>query len=77
MNLSLSYSCLIARNLMNGWKTCLDVYMYMNNTENKLFSQSGDGTKALGEGCRVDGNETTVSIFALFLSSCVIFLPYI
>ncbi|XP_052204371.1 histone-lysine N-methyltransferase CLF-like isoform X2 [Diospyros lotus] len=43
-------SCLIARNLMNGMKTCLEVYLYMSCSEKRLFSQTGDGVNPLLEG---------------------------
>ncbi|XP_059642629.1 histone-lysine N-methyltransferase CLF isoform X2 [Cornus florida] len=51
-------SCLIARNLMNGMKTCLEVYLYMNCSENNLFSRAGVGANSLVEG-KVDCNDTT------------------
>ncbi|KAM7507114.1 hypothetical protein LguiA_017567 [Lonicera macranthoides] len=48
-------SCLIARNLMNGMKTCCEVFQLMNGSE--MISQLQDGT-SLVEGCsKVDGNE--------------------
>ncbi|KAA8531679.1 hypothetical protein F0562_006604 [Nyssa sinensis] len=50
-------SCLIARNLMNVMKTCSEVYLYMNCSENKLSSRAGDGAHSLAEG-KVDCNET-------------------
>ncbi|KAJ9562312.1 hypothetical protein OSB04_007472 [Centaurea solstitialis] len=50
-------SCLIARNLMNGMKTCAEVFYAMNSSENKLSSQGGDGTNSLGDGSRIDSNE--------------------
>lgn len=51
-------SCLIARNLMNGWKTCLEVFKYMNRSENKLFSKVGDGANADADGyMKTDGSE--------------------
>ncbi|KVH92510.1 SET domain-containing protein [Cynara cardunculus var. scolymus] len=52
-------SCLIARNLMNGMKTCAEVFYAMNCSENKLSSQGGDGTNSLGDGSRIDSNENT------------------
>ncbi|KAL3525678.1 hypothetical protein ACH5RR_014050 [Cinchona calisaya] len=52
-------SCLIARNLMNGLKTCWEVFLYMNSYENKLLSQAGDVSNALIEGYfKADGKET-------------------
>lgn len=35
-------SCLIARNLLNGLKTCLEVYQYMTRLDGKLSCQGGD-----------------------------------
>ncbi|KAI3726301.1 hypothetical protein L1987_66098 [Smallanthus sonchifolius] len=49
-------SCLIARNLMNGLKTCAEVFYAMNCSENKLSSQGGDITNFLGDGSRIDSN---------------------
>nr|GMC95088.1 histone-lysine N-methyltransferase CLF-like isoform X1 [Ipomoea batatas] len=43
-------SCLIARNLMNGQKTCLEVFQYMNHSENKLSTGIGDGVDCMLEG---------------------------
>ncbi|KAF5958775.1 hypothetical protein HYC85_006000 [Camellia sinensis] len=52
-------SCLIARNLMNGMKTCSEVFLYMNCSENRLFSRAGDGANSLLEGySKLDCNET-------------------
>ncbi|KAK6793583.1 hypothetical protein RDI58_007036 [Solanum bulbocastanum] len=56
-------SCLIARNLMNGLKTCWEVFHYMNNSGNKLFSGTGDGMDGIleggsnGDGQEIMGNE--------------------
>lgn len=63
-SLALSFSCLIARNLLGTWKTCLDVFMYMNSPENEQSSQAADSTNSLVEGYKVDGNDTKVSIFS-------------
>lgn len=53
-------SCLIARNLMNGMKTCSEIFQYMNCSENGLFSRTGDGADSLLDGfSKVDCNETT------------------
>ncbi|KAG5535605.1 hypothetical protein RHGRI_023387 [Rhododendron griersonianum] len=53
-------SCLIARNLMNGMKTCSEVFQYMNCSENGIFSQAGDGADSLLDGfSKVDCNDTT------------------
>lgn len=51
-------SCLIARNLMSGLKSCSEIFKYMHHSENKIFSQDGD-EMALADGClKADGNET-------------------
>lgn len=63
-SLAFSFSCLIARNLLGTWKTCLDVFMYMNSPENEQSSQAADSTNSLVEGYKVDGNDTKVSIFS-------------
>lgn len=63
--LSLLYSCLIARNLMNGQKTCLEVFQYMNHSENKLSTGIGDGVDCMLEGGS-KGDEIVVSIFYWF-----------
>ncbi|VFQ60881.1 unnamed protein product [Cuscuta campestris] len=42
-------SCLIARNLLNGQRTCLEVFQYMNRTKNKLSTQAGDGVDCMLE----------------------------
>ncbi|KAI3785086.1 hypothetical protein L1987_44198 [Smallanthus sonchifolius] len=52
-------SCFIARNLMNGLKTCAEVFYAMNCSENKLSSQGGDSTNFLGDGSRIDSNGNT------------------
>ncbi|RVX21036.1 Histone-lysine N-methyltransferase CLF [Vitis vinifera] len=52
-------SCLIARNLLNGMKTCLEVFQFMNCSENKPFFRAGDGSNSMVEGySKVDFNET-------------------
>ncbi|KAJ6304835.1 hypothetical protein OIU78_020403 [Salix suchowensis] len=53
-------SCLIARNLLNGLKTCWEVFQYMTRSENRLACEAGDaGT--LGEGfSKFDLNGTMV-----------------
>ncbi|GAU26043.1 hypothetical protein TSUD_225040 [Trifolium subterraneum] len=43
-------SCLIARNLLNGLKTCRDVFQYINCEEGKLSGSTGDATNSLVEG---------------------------
>ncbi|KAG9159353.1 hypothetical protein Leryth_017975 [Lithospermum erythrorhizon] len=52
-----SNSCLIARNVMNGLKTCREVFQYMNHSENQLSSQGGDGPHAEGS-FKGDGGNT-------------------
>ncbi|XP_068654165.1 histone-lysine N-methyltransferase CLF isoform X2 [Aristolochia californica] len=39
-------SCLIARNLLNGMKTCLEVSQYMRYSESTLSCQTGDGANS-------------------------------
>ncbi|GAB2282630.1 hypothetical protein Dimus_017169 [Dionaea muscipula] len=41
-------SCLIARNLLNGLKTCSEVYQYMIHLDNRLSCQAGDGATKVG-----------------------------
>ncbi|KAF5193395.1 Histone-lysine n-methyltransferase, partial [Thalictrum thalictroides] len=43
-------SCLIARNLLSGMKTCSEIYQYMTFTENELLYGAGDGTNSPVEG---------------------------
>ncbi|KAG9439873.1 hypothetical protein H6P81_020038 [Aristolochia fimbriata] len=43
-------SCLIARNLLNGMKTCLEVSQYMRHCESKLSCQMGDGADSNNDG---------------------------
>lgn len=53
-------SCLVARNLMNGMKTCSEVFQYMNCSENRLPFPAGDGTNSMLAGySNFDSNETT------------------
>ncbi|GFZ18772.1 SET domain-containing protein [Actinidia rufa] len=53
-------SCLIARNLMIGMKTCSEVFLYMNSSKNRMSSRAGDGVNSLLEGySKGDCNETT------------------
>ncbi|KAK3003542.1 hypothetical protein RJ639_019551 [Escallonia herrerae] len=55
-------SCLIARNIMNGMKTCSEVFQLMNRFEKNLSSQEGYGASSLNEGCpKVHGTETMIS----------------
>lgn len=50
-------SCLIARNLLNGLKTCWDVFQYINCEEGKLSGSTGDATNSLVEGYSKGNNE--------------------
>ncbi|CAH9084106.1 unnamed protein product [Cuscuta europaea] len=43
-----SSSCLIARNLMNGLRSCLEVFQYMNLPDNKTSSQPNIGIEVVG-----------------------------
>ncbi|KAL3346439.1 hypothetical protein AABB24_025069 [Solanum stoloniferum] len=55
-------SCMIARNLLHGLKTCWEVFQYMNNSENKL-SLVSDGVNGMfqgsfkGDGHTIVGNQ--------------------
>lgn len=65
-------SCLIARNLLNGMKTCWEVFQYMNCSESKLSCQAGDGANSLVEGySKVDLNGTVVSALLCLSISCL------
>ncbi|XP_042517150.1 histone-lysine N-methyltransferase CLF-like isoform X2 [Macadamia integrifolia] len=56
-------SCLIARNLLNGMKTCAEVFQYMSFTENKPSYRSADGANSLVEGHSKDAEPRTRSRF--------------
>ncbi|PKU85579.1 histone-lysine N-methyltransferase EZ1 isoform X1 [Dendrobium catenatum] len=43
-------SCLIARNLLSGLKTCMEIYHYLNFIENKAMYCASDGSHSLVEG---------------------------
>ncbi|MBA0686782.1 hypothetical protein Goari_014364, partial [Gossypium aridum] len=43
-------SCLIARNLLNGLKTCWEVFQYMTCSGNKLACHAADGVMSLLDG---------------------------
>lgn len=59
-------SCLIARNLLNGLRTCWEVFQYLTSSENKLFGE-GDAANSLLEGySKFDLNGNMVSIFILY-----------
>ncbi|KAH7520201.1 hypothetical protein FEM48_Zijuj08G0119100 [Ziziphus jujuba var. spinosa] len=50
-------SCLIARNLLSGLKTCWEVFQYMNHSQFKMSCQPGDASNSLMEGySKVDFN---------------------
>ncbi|XP_073098811.1 histone-lysine N-methyltransferase CLF isoform X3 [Elaeis guineensis] len=49
-------SCLIARNLLCGMKTCMEVFQYMNYVEDKKTYGAADGANSLVEGY-AKGNE--------------------
>lgn len=71
MDLPCHYSCLIARNLLNGLKTCWEVFQYMTSSGNKLFGQAGDGANSLLEGyAKFDFNGNVVSII-FCLAKCI------
>ncbi|KAL6220405.1 hypothetical protein ACLB2K_008161 [Fragaria x ananassa] len=50
-------SCLIARNLLNGMKTCWEVFQYMNYSDSKVSCQAGDAANSLVEGYSKGNNE--------------------
>ncbi|GFP89275.1 histone-lysine n-methyltransferase clf, partial [Phtheirospermum japonicum] len=51
-------SCLIARNLMSGLKSCSEIFKYMHRSDKKIFSRDDDGM-TLADGCpKDDVNET-------------------
>ncbi|XP_048431534.1 histone-lysine N-methyltransferase CLF [Pyrus x bretschneideri] len=52
-----SNSCLIARNILNGMKTCWEVFQYMNYSESKMSCQAGDAANSLVEGYSKGNNE--------------------
>eukprot|EP00257_Ricinus_communis_P018700 XP_015577488.1 histone-lysine N-methyltransferase CLF [Ricinus communis] len=49
-------SCLIARNLLNGLKTCWEVFQYMTCSENRLACQAGDAANSLEGYSKFDFN---------------------
>ncbi|KAI3952395.1 hypothetical protein MKX01_005262 [Papaver californicum] len=51
-------SCLIARNLLGGMKTCAEVFQYMSFTENKLCHRA-DGLNTAEGQTQGDRNDTT------------------
>ncbi|PON67154.1 Histone-lysine N-methyltransferase, EZ [Trema orientale] len=50
-------SCLIARNLLSGMKTCWEVFQYMNHFDTKMSGQAGDAANSLVEGYSKGNNE--------------------
>ena len=59
---------------MNGMKTCSEVFLYMNCSENRLCSRPGDGMNSLLEGySKLDGGETAVSTSSM----CFFVFPYV
>lgn len=70
----LSRSCLIARNLLNGLKSCSETFKYMHRSDANLFAQNGEGMDPADINSNADGNETAVSYFIFpfrFLSSSI------
>ncbi|GER30902.1 histone-lysine N-methyltransferase CLF [Striga asiatica] len=60
-------SCLIARNLMSGLKTCSEIFKYMHRSDKKM-SQDGDGM-ILPDGClKADVNEIVASLLYFFFA---------
>ncbi|MCD7470350.1 hypothetical protein HAX54_010132 [Datura stramonium] len=51
-------SCMIARNLMNGLRTCWEVFQYMENSENELSQVGGDVNGKLD--CSLKGDAHTI-----------------
>ncbi|XP_043711399.1 histone-lysine N-methyltransferase CLF-like [Telopea speciosissima] len=56
-------SCLIARNLFHGMKTCAEVFQYMSFTENKSSYGSADASNSLVEGHSKDAEPRKRSRF--------------
>lgn len=50
-------SCLIARNLLSGMKTCWEVFQYMNHFGSKTSGQAGDAANSLVDGYSKSNNE--------------------
>ncbi|KAI4327430.1 hypothetical protein L6164_019893 [Bauhinia variegata] len=50
-------SCLIARNLLNGLKTCWEVFHYINCNEGKMSGSAADARNSLLEGYSKGNNE--------------------
>lgn len=58
-------SCFIARNLLNGLKTCWEVFQYMAGSENRPGCQAGDAGNFVEGYSKFDFNGTMVSILHL------------
>ena len=63
-------SCLIARNLLNGLKTCWDVFQYINCEEGKLSGSTGDAINSIVEGYSKVGFGATVLSAIFFVFPC-------
>ncbi|KAF7828711.1 Histone-lysine N-methyltransferase CLF [Senna tora] len=50
-------SCLISRNLLNGLKTCWEVFQYINCNEGKASGPAGDAANSLMDGYSKGNNE--------------------
>ncbi|XP_054824452.1 histone-lysine N-methyltransferase CLF-like isoform X1 [Prosopis cineraria] len=50
-------SCLISRNLLNGLKTCWEVFQYINCNQGKVSGSTGDAEISLMEGYSKGNNE--------------------
>lgn len=65
-------SCLIARNLLSGLKTCLEVYHYLNFIENKAMYCAADGSHSLVDGhAKVDFNNVEKIFFCCRVHPCI------
>lgn len=53
------FSCLIARNLLSGLKTCLDVSSYMRENEVSVIRRSSTPNLLLDDGRTDPGNEVS------------------
>ncbi|KAL3646302.1 hypothetical protein CASFOL_011482 [Castilleja foliolosa] len=51
-------SCMIARNLMSGLKSCSEIFKYMHRSDKKIFSQDDDGMTLADGSPNDDVNET-------------------
>lgn len=69
-------SCLIARNLLSGLKTCMEVSSYMHNAGASMPNRSVVGPFSFMEDNGKANMDQTVSIEELFLS-CFFYCLYI